>query len=102
MPNLQCQCCGAPMLIADPIPRDAECESCRKDLRSCRNCRHFDPRLNNSCRETEADLVEDKERRNFCEYFSFNPAPFAAKALKPGRETEARSKLEGLFGGASN
>ena len=88
------------MRVSDPIPRDAECESCRKDLRSCRNCRHYDPRYNNSCRETMADPVEEKERRNFCEYFAFNSAPFAAKAATSSREADARSKLQGLFGGA--
>lgn len=88
------------MHVADPIPRDAECESCHKDLRSCSNCKHYDLRYNNSCRETMADPVEDKERRNFCEYFVFNPAPFTAKAATSNRESEARSKLQGLFGGA--
>jgi hypothetical protein len=63
------------------------------------NCRHYDPAHHNSCRETEADLVEDKARRNFCEYFSFNRARFAADQGRSGREAEARAKLEGLFGG---
>lgn len=44
-------------------------------------------------------MVEDKERRNFCEFFDFNPAPFRAGS-GPGREADARAKLAGLFGGA--
>ena len=95
----QCQFCGAAVTLSEPIPRESSCESCRHDYRACRQCRHYDPALNNSCRETEADLVEDKERRNFCEFFTFNPAPFRAAARDAGREAQARAKLESLFGG---
>jgi len=97
VPALQCQFCGAPVTVGEPIPRDAECESCRHDLRCCRNCRHWDPRYNNECTETMADPVEDKTRRNFCEYFYFNRAPFAPATGAKSRESEARSKLAGLF-----
>ena len=98
MSGLQCQSCGAPITIGEPIPRDGECESCRRDLRCCRNCRHWDPRYHNECTETMADPVEDKARRNFCEYFYFNRAPYAAPAGDKGREAEAREKLGKLFG----
>ncbi|HKQ57689.1 MAG TPA: hypothetical protein VJY35_07455 [Candidatus Eisenbacteria bacterium] len=97
---LQCQFCGAPVTLSAPIPRESSCESCRHDYRACKQCRHYDPSRNNACRETEADLVEDKERRNFCEFFDFNPAPFRGQARDASRESQARAKLEGLFGGA--
>src|SRR5438552_12590628 len=100
MAQLQCQLCGAPVTIAEPLPRDAECGSCKHDLRCCRNCRHYDPSYNNSCRETMADPVEDKLRRNFCEYFYFNRAPYAAGAVS-SRADEARAKLESLIGKSS-
>ena len=100
MPSLQCHFCGAPVAIGEPIPRDGECESCGHDLRCCRNCRHWDPRYNNECAETMADPVEDKTRRNFCEYFYFDRAPFAAAAPTQAHESEARAKLAGLFKGA--
>lgn len=93
----QCQFCGAEVALSDPIPRDSSCESCRHDYRSCRQCRHYDPALNNSCRETEAELVEDKERRNFCEFFDFNPAPFRGTGRDANREAQARAKLDSLF-----
>ena len=100
MPN-QCQYCGAAVTLSEPIPRESSCESCRHDYRSCRQCRHYDPTRNNSCRETEAELVEDKTRRNFCEFFDFNPAPFRAALADAGREAQARAKLEGLFKGGT-
>jgi hypothetical protein len=94
----QCQHCGAAVTLAEPIPRESSCESCRRDYHACRQCRHYDPSRHNQCRETEADMVEDKERRNFCEFFDFNPAPFRAGAAS-GREADARAKLDSLFGG---
>ena len=96
MPVLQCHVCGAPVTIDEPIPRDAECESCRRDLRCCRNCRHYDPRYHNECRETEAELVVDKQRRNFCEYFYYSAEPFAG-ARGTDRAAAAKAKLEALF-----
>src|SRR5437870_12827758 len=98
MAQLQCQLCGAPVTIAEPLPRDAECGSCKHDLRCCRNCRHYDPAYNNSCRETMADPVEDKTRRNFCDYFYSTRAAFTA-GTGDTRTNEARAKLESLFGG---
>jgi hypothetical protein len=44
-----------------------------------------------------ADPVEDKTRRNFCEYFYFSLAPFAVVPTSQKREADARAKLAGLF-----
>jgi len=98
MASLECQFCGAPVTIAEPIGREAQCESCGRDLRCCRNCRHYDPRYNNACTETMADPVVEKDRRNFCEYFYFNRQPYRPAAMTAGREAEARKKLEQMFG----
>ena len=91
-----CHACGAAGVPADPVPRDATCEKCCADLRCCRNCRHYDPRYHNECRETEAELVVDKQRRNFCEYFYYSAEPFAG-ARGTDRAAAAKAKLEALF-----
>ncbi len=102
-----CKRCGTPLAVEPPIPRDAECPSCGLDVRCCLQCRHYDSSFNNQCRETEADPVADKDRRNFCEFFEL--APVLRGAAKPGptagraaisREAAARAKLDALFGGA--
>lgn len=100
MPTLACHHCGAPVEIDEPIARDRECPACGGDLRCCVNCRHYDPRLHNHCRETEAEHIEDATRRNFCEYFSYRRDPYVP-AGSGGREAAAREKLAGLFGGTS-
>lgn len=102
MASRQCQFCGAAVTVSDPVPRDSSCESCRHDYRACRQCRHYDTSRNNSCRETEAELVEDKERRNFCEFFDFNPAPYRGPARDANREAQARAKLDSLFKGGGS
>lgn len=99
--TLYCQSCGTRVPLDEPIPRDSECESCRTDLRCCRNCRHYDPRLNNQCRETQADPVVEKTRRNFCEFFYFSRDAYTTGAAG-GKEAEARAKLDALFGGGSS
>lgn len=96
MPSRICHGCGAAVAYEDPVPRDAECDGCGRDLRCCRNCRHWDGALNNQCRETEADPVVDKWRRNFCEFFAWSPAPYAPDAGEK-RAAEARAKLDALF-----
>jgi len=98
MSETVCRSCGSPIARDEPIPRDLECPGCGHDVRSCFNCRHYDTRYNNSCRETEADPVEDKHRRNFCEYFQLSREPLARSPGGVSREAEARRKLEQLFG----
>ena len=97
MAQLVCQACGRPLNVSEPIPREAACEGCGRDLRCCKNCRHYDERYSNQCTETEAELVTEKARRNFCEYFYFSRAAFAGGAGARDRAAEARAKLEGLF-----
>ena len=92
-----CRHCGTAITLGEPIGREATCESCGRDLRSCRQCRHYDPRYHNECRETEADMVEDKDRRNFCEYFALSAEPWVAGAAGTDRRRQALERLEGLF-----
>ena len=47
-----------------------ECLKCRSDLHVCKNCEFYDPKVYNECRESSADVVRDKERANFCDFFS--------------------------------
>ena len=98
MSRYACHKCGTPADVEPPVSRDAECEECGSDLRCCMNCRHYAPGQHNSCAETEAEMVEDKHRRNFCEYFEFSEAGWDDGSRQARRADEAREKLEGLFG----
>ena len=46
-----------------------ECLHCRQDLHVCKNCQFYDPKAYNECREPSAEVVRDKEKFNFCDFF---------------------------------
>lgn len=83
------------------IVKDTECPSCGRDLHACVQCRHFDRTAHNMCREPSAEWVTDRERRNFCDYFSLSQTPGRGAAAKGNstadRASTARSKLDELF-----
>lgn len=69
--TLTCFECGNKINLGSaqvPGRRD-ECDKCRADLHVCKNCRHYDPKSYNECREPQADRVQEKDRSNFCDFF---------------------------------
>ncbi|MBC7792671.1 MAG: hypothetical protein H7Z43_03100 [Clostridia bacterium] len=49
-------------------------------------------RAYNECREPVADRVVDKERGNFCDYFTLS-----ARRAESAKTDDARAELEALF-----
>jgi len=94
--ELYCWKCGAALdALPQPLGRRAECPSCHAELHVCRLCRHYDTAKAKQCREMAADVVRDKTRANFCEWFqptSARPGQSSATAASP------RSELDKLFG----
>ncbi len=90
-----CHRCRAPLSAEGVVRRNAACPSCGADVRVCRNCRWHDPAAYNACRESQAERVLEKDRGNFCEYFSLG----VAGAAQAGRDkgAAARRRLEDLF-----
>ena len=68
--RLQCFSCSKELTLLMPISRREECPFCRADVRVCKNCQFYDPKVYNECRETQADVVREKDRSNMCDYFS--------------------------------
>jgi hypothetical protein len=67
--RLTCFACGKEMEFVDRIGLRAECPHCHADAHACKNCHHYDPKVYNECRETSADVVREKDRANFCDYY---------------------------------
>ena len=90
-----CFGCGNTVEISSSRPgRGDTCPKCRRDLHACKNCHHYDLAAYNSCRESQAERVVDKERSNFCDYFRYRDgAPGAADSGKK----KAISALDDLF-----
>ena len=67
--KLKCFKCGKESEFTDSVGIRDECEFCNEDSHTCMNCRFYDPKAYNECRETSADVVRDKDRSNFCDFF---------------------------------
>jgi hypothetical protein len=93
----RCHACGSEIAGTEKFRRTDECPGCGRDLRCCRNCRHFHPAARNQCLEPIAEWASDKERANFCDEFVFGDA---RGALSPGTkrpEEDARDRWKHLF-----
>lgn len=69
MIELVCFHCHKTMQFTDKIGRRDECMHCRSDAHVCKNCSFYDPKAYNECREPSADVVKEKDRANFCDFF---------------------------------
>lgn len=82
------------MSFSGVIGRKEECPQCRSDVHVCKNCEHYDARVYNECRETQAEVVREKDRANFCDHFT------ARSGASGGIDKAAALKAaaEALFG----
>ena len=106
-----CWKCRKEISIEKPVRGD-ECPFCHADLHVCKACEFYESGAHNNCRESSADMVSDKERANFCDYFraknnSTGKSGNAARVifgLDPdissgkSKTDEARNAFNALFG----
>lgn len=67
--KLHCFSCGTEMSFPHVPGRRDECPKCGADVHVCRNCRNYDRNAYNECREPSAEVVREKDRANFCDFF---------------------------------
>jgi hypothetical protein len=92
-----CWRCGAAVKPEQrPIRRLELCRSCQADLHVCRLCWSYNPRMTGYCDHDHAEPPLDRERANFCQYFS--PRPGAYSPAGHDAEQGTRKGLESLFG----
>lgn len=91
--TLHCFSCNKELSFPGIIGRRDECPHCRADVHVCKNCEHYDPKVYNECRETQADVVREKDRANFCDYFTPRKGGNAAEDKKAA----LRAAAEALF-----
>ncbi len=87
-----CYNCGRELREAE-YSRQEICPGCRMDTKVCRNCLHYDPRMNNECREPAADQVTDKVKSNFCDWFK----PATPKAEGGKKKEDPKAAFDRLF-----
>lgn len=92
-----CYSCGAPLILpSGTVSRSESCDRCRNDVHVCKNCVHYDTSAYNECREPSAERVVDKEKRNFCDYFSIRKGTAGSGSGGSSRD-EMLKKLNDLF-----
>ena len=73
--------------------RKEECPHCSTDLHTCTHCSFYDTGSYNECREPQADVVKEKEKANFCDYFVWQGA-----SGEKNNSNDLLSAAEDLFG----
>jgi hypothetical protein len=67
---LRCALCGAIVPPPVEIVFESQCPKCNADLRSCKNCRHFDTAVRFECTQEIPERITKKDLRNQCEFFT--------------------------------
>jgi hypothetical protein len=75
-----------------PVSFREECERCAQDLHVCWTCFFYDRTAANGCRESSADPVQVKDRRNLCDYWRAGDGLASATSVD-----DAKKKLLALF-----
>lgn len=79
------------------IFRNTECPLCHADLHVCKGCKFYAPGNHYDCKETVDDIITDKEKSNFCDYFSPSQI-IASDNGKKSASDAARDAFNALFG----
>jgi hypothetical protein len=90
---IRCVFCEKEIDLNGRVSRSDSCPHCGHDLHCCLQCKFHDPGSYNECKEASAERVVDKERANFCDYFSLK----GSKEGVFGKEAIAKQALEDLF-----
>jgi len=89
-----CHSCKKELTLPLVIGRRDLCPHCRADLHCCLNCRFYDRSASKQCKEPVAEMVKEKTKANYCDFFVFAAARAAgAVEADPG----ARRALDDLF-----
>jgi hypothetical protein len=89
-----CHACKKEIPADSAIGRREACPSCSADLRCCLNCQFYDSAASKQCREPVAELVREKAKANFCDYFIFMEGRTDAR---DDSRSQTRKALDDLF-----
>jgi len=99
--TLVCWRCGEILTnLILPLSRREVCTHCDAEQHVCKLCKDYNPRISGACDEDLAEDVREKERANFCDYFS--PRLNAFNSTDHSKQTDAAADLAALFGDTNN
>jgi len=88
-----CYSCGAANEFPGALGRRDHCSQCGSELRCCLQCRLHQPDASPECREPSAEVPRDRDRGNFCEFFSAGPG----RRRQASEADRAKAAFEALF-----
>jgi hypothetical protein len=104
---LRCSLCGAIVPPPVAIELTSQCPKCKADLRTCKNCSHFDTGAQFECTEPIPQRITKKDVRTACEFFMAKTSieretrdsggggtPSGVSVTKP---SDARTAFDNLF-----
>jgi hypothetical protein len=106
---LRCSLCGAIVPPPIEIVFESQCPKCKADLRSCKNCRHFDTSAQFECTQDIPERITKKDLRNNCQFFMARTSieretrdpggrpPGGVSNPSPTSSSDARSAFDNLF-----
>ena len=92
---MYCWKCKNEIKGLDKISRSATCPHCQVYLHCCFNCIFYDKFAYHECKEPQAEWIKEKDKANFCDYFSLIKEKLIEH--KTLSKEEARRKLNELF-----
>lgn len=92
--HFYCYACRTEIEMIAKLQRADTCPHCNVDLQCCKNCEFWDPSAHNQCKEHIAEYIPDREKANFCTFFTFrNGLPEDVS----NRVQSSKAKLDALF-----
>lgn len=91
--ELSCFSCHKINQFSGKVGFRDECLGCHADLHSCKNCQFYDVKSYNQCRENSADVVREKDRANYCDYFT----PRQGASHQGDEKARLKAAAEALF-----
>lgn len=89
----RCVFCQGEVEVIDRVGVREDCPSCNRPLHCCLQCKFYDLGSFHECRERAEYRIEDKDRVNYCDLFSFGRDAVEKVADKNKIKTE----LDALF-----
>lgn len=88
-----CHACRKEIAIEKKIGRRDVCSLCSADLHCCLNCAFYKVSAPKQCLEPMAELVKDKSKGNFCDYFVFAELGLSRTETEADKARKALSDL---------
>src|ERR1700741_5235198 len=95
--TITCFNCKKTTSFSERVGFRAECEHCHADARVCKNCKFYDVKAYNECREPSAEIVQVKDRSNRCDFFQPNGGGDAGASAPGSSKDDLLSAAEALF-----